>query len=135
MTAFAIGVDLGGTNLRIAAVDADGNMLEKVTTSTQVARGRDHVINEMSAAIRDLAAKFRSRGDMMGSGIGVPGIIDMDSGMLRESPNLPGWHDYPVRDEIEKRLSAPVILENDANAAAMGAKWLGDARDVESRGM
>jgi glucokinase len=135
MPSFAIGVDLGGTNLRIAAVDTEGNMLEKITTSTKVARGRDFVISEMSDAIRDLAAKFRSRGAMLGSGIGVPGIIDMDTGMLRQSPNLPGWHDYPVRDEIEKRLSAPVILENDANAAALGEKWLGAARDVNSMGM
>ncbi len=128
MTAFAIGVDLGGTNLRIAAVDDSGQLMEKMTTGTQVARGRDHVIDEMSAAIRELAAKFKSD-PLLGIGIGVPGIIDMETGMLRESPNLPGWHDYPVRDEIEKRLGTRVILENDANSAALGEKWLGAARD------
>ncbi len=128
MTAFAIGVDLGGTNLRIAAVDDSGRLMEKMTTGTQVARGRDHVIDEMTAAIRELAAKFKSD-TLLGIGIGVPGIIDMETGMLRESPNLPGWHDYPVRDEIEKRLGTRVILENDANSAALGEKWLGAARD------
>jgi glucokinase len=128
MTAFAIGVDLGGTNLRIAAVDDTGRLMEKMTTGTQVARGRDHVIDEMSAAIRELAAKFKAD-TLLGIGIGVPGIIDMETGMLRESPNLPGWHDYPVRDEIEKRLGTRVILENDANSAALGEKWLGAARD------
>ena len=50
--------------------------------------------------------------------------------MVRESPNLPGWSDYPVRTEIEKRLGAPVILENDANVAAFGEKWLGAGRHV-----
>ena len=128
MTAFAIGVDLGGTNLRIAAVDDTGRLMEKMTTGTQVARGRDHVIDEMTAAIRELAAKFKAD-TLLGIGIGVPGIIDMETGMLRESPNLPGWHDYPVRDEIEKRLGTRVILENDANSAALGEKWLGAARD------
>ena len=128
MTAFAIGVDLGGTNLRIAAVDDGGKLLEKMTTGTQVARGRDHVLDEMTAAIRELAAKFKAD-TLLGIGIGVPGIIDMETGMLRESPNLPGWHDYPVRDEIEKRLGTRVILENDANSAALGEKWLGAARD------
>ena len=132
MPSFAIGVDLGGTNLRVAAVDDSGNLLEKVTSGTAVGKGRDHVIHEMATVILGLAAKFQSVGALAGIGVGVPGIIDMTTGMLRESPNLPGWHDYPVRDEIEKRLKAPVILENDANAAALGEFWLGAARDHDS---
>jgi glucokinase len=128
MSSFAIGVDLGGTNLRIAAVDADGNLLEKVTTGTQVSKGRDFVIGEMTDAIKVLIGKFSTNRNLEGVGIGVPGIIDKRTGMLRESPNLPGWDDYPVRDEIEQRLSAPVILENDANVAAFGEGWLGAAR-------
>lgn len=130
MADFAIGVDLGGTNLRIAAVDDSGRLLEKVTTGTQVALGRDHVINEMCDAILHLAAKFHPASHLRGIGIGVPGIIDMATGLLHESPNLPGWEDYPVRDEIERRLNTRVILENDANSAAMGEKWLGAARDA-----
>jgi glucokinase len=55
--------------------------------------------------------------------------------MVRESPNLPGWSDYPVRNEIEKRLQAPVILENDANVAALGEKWLGAGRHVGDMAM
>ena len=130
MDKFAIGVDLGGTNLRIAAVDHNGRILEKITLGTEVARGRDHVIDEMCIAVRELSAKHRDAGKLAGIGIGVPGIIDMQTGMLRESPNLPGWHDYPVRNEIERRLGTPVILENDANAAALGEKWLGAAKAV-----
>ncbi len=130
MPNFAVGVDLGGTNLRIAAVDESGRLLEKVTTGTQVILGRDHVIAEMCAAVLHLSAKFEDGSHLSGIGIGVPGIIDMSTGMLRESPNLPGWNDYPVRDEIERRLNTRVILENDANAAAMGEKWLGAARSV-----
>ena len=132
MPSFAIGVDLGGTNLRIAAIDEQGALLEKVTLGTHVARGRDHVITEMCDAIRELAAKFSRAGRMIGAGIGVPGIIDQRTSMLRESPNLPGWANYPVRDEIERRLGAPVILENDANAAALGEAWLGAARGMDS---
>ena len=131
MTTLAIGVDLGGTNLRIAAVDSTGKVLEKITTSTQVARGRDQVIDEMCTAIQEIVAKQRDAGELAGIGIGVPGIIEMQTGMLRESPNLPGWHNYPVRDEIQRRLKTTVVLENDANAAAMGEKWLGAAADVD----
>ena len=132
MPSFAIGVDLGGTNLRVAAVDDSGKLLEKVTSGTEVARGRDAVIDAMTTVILDVAKKFQHVGPLAGIGVGIPGIIDMRTGMLRQSPNLPGWHDYPVQDEIERRLKSPVILENDANAAALGEKWLGAARDWPS---
>src|SRR5260370_20863823 len=86
----------------------------------------------MCAAIRQLSVKFSSLGRLEGIGIGVRGIIDMETGVVRKSPNLPDWVDYPVCEEIEGRLQTNVILENDANVAALGEKWLGAARDVES---
>jgi glucokinase len=135
MNNFAIGVDLGGTNLRIAAVDGQGTLLEKVTLGTKVSLGRDHVIDDMCQAIEHVLEKYRASATVMGIGIGVPGIIDMQSGLLRESPNLPGWADYPVRAEIEQRLKTVVILENDANVAALGEKWLGAARDFDHMAM
>jgi glucokinase len=132
---FSIGVDLGGTNLRIAAVDADGRLLEKLTLGAEVKRGRDFVINEMCNAIQALRTKYRDSSELVGIGIGVPGFIDMAAGMVMESPNLPDWTSFPVRDEIERRLGTTVILENDANSAAMGEKWLGAAREYEHMAM
>ncbi len=130
MPDFSIGVNLGGTNLRIAAVTTTGDLLEKITLGTKVALGRDHVITEMCDAIQRLSAQYKASGKLLGAGIGVPGIIDMPTGMLRKSANLPGWEDYPVRAEIERRLNARVVLENDANVAALGEQWLGAARGV-----
>ena len=127
---FSIGVDLGGTNLRVAAVDAQGKLLEKVTLGTRTASGREAVLHDMCDAIRSLVAKH-SNYALKGIGIGVPGILDLRAGVLRESPNLKCWAGFPVRAEIEKCLGAQVILENDANAAAFGEHWLGAARDVE----
>ncbi|SRR5713226_6871478 len=135
MPDFSIGVDLGGTNLRIAAVSSEAQLLEKVTLGTKVALGRDHVINEMCDAIQRVSAKYRGSGSFLGAGIGIPGIIDMEAGMLRKSANLPGWSDYPVQAEIERRLGARVFLDNDANVAALGEKWLGAARDVSNMAM
>ena len=135
MPNFSIGVDLGGTNLRIAAVSQQGDLMEKVTLGTRVALGKDHVIRGMCNAIRLLAAKYRDTSTLQGIGIGVPGIIDMRTGMLRESPNLPGWAETPVQSEIESRLGTRVILENDANVAALGEKWLGAAREVDDMAM
>ena len=132
---YSIGVDLGGTNLRIAAVDCDGKLLEKLELGAEVSRGRDFVITEMCKAIDTLKQKHHGSGQLVGIGIGVPGFIDMAAGMVMESPNLPDWKSFPVRDEIEKRLGAPVILENDANSAAMGEKWLGAAREYDNMAM
>jgi glucokinase len=135
MNDFSIGVDLGGTNLRIAAVDVNGRLVEKVTLGTKVSLGREHVLNDMCEAIQHLAEKYKNSSSMLGIGIGVPGIIDMQTGLLRESPNLPGWAEYPVRAEIERRLNTVVILENDANVAAFGEKWLGAAKEFDDMAM
>ncbi|MFZ1132444.1 MAG: ROK family protein [Terriglobales bacterium] len=135
MNKLSIGVDLGGTNLRIAAVDEQGTLVEKVTLGTKVSLGRDHVIDDMCDAIQRVSEKYKDAAPLLGIGIGVPGIIDMQTGLLRESPNLPGWADYPVRAEIERRLKTIVVLENDANVAALGEKWLGAAKDYPDMAM
>ena len=132
MIGYAIGVDLGGTNLRVAAVDEQGRMLEKRTTATAELGGSEGVVVRMCEHIADLSTKFKGSGALRGIGIAIPGIIDLNSGIVRESPNLPGWYDYPVREEIERRLGTRVILENDANAAAMGEFWIGAAREFDS---
>ena len=135
MPDYAIGVDMGGTNLRIAAITTEGKLLEKITLGVKLALGRDYVIGEMCDAIHRLTEQYRESGNFVGAGIGVPGIIDVEAGMMRKSANLPGWSDYPVRDVIERRLGARVFLENDANVAALGEKWLGAARDVDNMAM
>jgi glucokinase len=135
MNRISIGVDLGGTNLRIAAVDEQGALLEKVTLGTKVSLGRDRVIDDMCDAIQRVSVKYKDSAPLLGIGIGVPGIIDMQTGLLRESPNLPGWADYPVRAEIERRLNTIVVLGNDANVAALGEEWLGAAKGFADMAM
>ena len=135
MPDFSIGVDLGGTNLRIAAITTEGRLLEKISLPAMLALGRDHVIDEMCGAIRRLSDQHRGSGRFLGAGIGVPGVIDMEAGMVRKSANLPGWTDYPVRDEIERRLGARVFLNHDAKVAALGEQWLGAARGVDNMAM
>jgi glucokinase len=135
MRVYSIGVDLGGTNLRIAAVDGGGKLLEKLTTGAEIQRGRDFVIDEMCNAIQSLVAKYRDSGQLVGIGIGVPGFIDMDTGTVMRSPNLPDWVKFPAREQIERKLGTTVILENDANSAAMGEKWLGAGRNIDDMAM
>lgn len=130
MSEYAIGVDLGGTNLRAAAVDEHGTMLDKIAGSTHLKAGRDAVIADMVQSIETLRARLGEH-RLAGVGVGVPGFILIDKGVIVGSNNMPEFDHYPVRDDIERRLGAKVILENDANAAALGEKWMGAGRDVD----
>jgi glucokinase len=130
MSEYSIGVDLGGTNLRAAAIDSQGKMLDKIAGNTALEAGRDAVIDDMVQSIEKLRASLGEH-NLRGVGIGLPGFILIDKGIIVGSNNMPEFENYPVRDEIEKRLGAKVILENDANAAALGEKWMGAGREVE----
>ena len=130
MAEYSIGVDLGGTNLRAAAIDRSGRILEKVSGETKLSAGRDAVVADIVASIVKLRAQCGAE-QLAGVGIGVAGFILMDKGIITDSPNLPGFENFAIRDEIERLLQAPVLLENDANAAALGEKWMGAGREVD----
>ncbi len=130
MPEYSIGLDLGGTNLRAAAIGRAGTMLDKITGSTQFSEGREAVMSDMVRAIALLREKHGVAG-LAGIGIGVPGFISLKEGIIRNSPNLPFLENFPIREEIEHRLGTFVILENDANAAALGEKWMGAGRGLE----
>jgi glucokinase len=126
---YSIGVDLGGTNLRAAAIGADGAMLDKIAGSTPIDAGPEAVISDICAAVESLRARLGQE-NLAGIGAGVPGSIRMEEGVIGAWPNMPAFNGYPVRAEIEKRIGAKLFLENDANAAALGEHWRGAGRGV-----
>jgi len=130
MPQYSIGVDLGGTNLRAAAIDRNGKLLGKVEGATQLSAGRDAVVSDIVASIMRLRADGGAE-HLIGVGIGTPGFLAIEEGIIRHSPNLPGFDNFAIRDEIERLLQAPVLLENDANVAALGEKWMGAGREVD----
>jgi glucokinase len=130
MADYTIGMDLGGTNLRAAAIDKSGKMLDKVAAATNYVEGREAVLHDIVTAISLLRDRHGAAG-LAGIGVGVPGFIRMKEGVITNSNNLPYLEGVPIRDEISRRLGTTVILENDANAAAMGEKWIGAGRDVD----
>jgi glucokinase len=129
MPAYSIGVDLGGTNLRAAAVSAEGVIFETISGRTAIQDGPKAVVGDMVTSIEELHRRMQGQ-TLAGIGIGVPGFIRLETGIIAGWGNAPAFNGYPIRDEIEQMLGYKVILENDANAAALGEKWVGAGKDV-----
>jgi glucokinase len=128
MSSFSIGIDLGGTNLRAAAFDASGNLLARRVRSSDHHLGPEAVVEGIGSLVDQLLSELpQSSGpnSLLGVGVGVPGIIDMAKGEIAISPNLQTLNGFPIKAAIERRLRTPVVLENDANAAAIGEAWTG----------
>lgn len=123
--AAAIGVDLGGTNLRVGIVDQNGNILENLKRPTLANEGKEKVIDRIIGSLTEaLTLSSQLSRDIRGICIGVPGFLDLKRGIIRESPNLPGWKDVALKEEIKKRADFPtVLLQNDANIFTYG-EWL-----------
>ncbi len=127
---FFIGVDLGGTKMRAAAVDAAGRIMavaQGPTDPQDAGRGVDALVG----LIRTVGDEARPRaGEQVGPravGVGAPGPLDAATGRLLNPPNLPGWHGTNLVGELSRRLELPVVLENDANVAALGEHRCGSA--------
>jgi glucokinase len=130
---FIVGVDLGGTNIVVGAMSVDGKhhyAMRSVPTSSELgAEGvADRIVAVIEGVILDTIAQTNSnRKDFMGVGIGAPGPLDRDKGLVIVAPNL-GWRNFPLRDRIGERLNLPATLDNDANCATVGEWWQGAAR-------
>jgi len=126
----AIGIDIGGTNLKIALVDGGGRIIAKRARPLDAARGPGSALAEAGDLVgRLLAEAGLKRGDAVGAGVGSPGPLDLRTGVIIRSVNLPGWRNVRIQASLADRLGLPVVLDNDANAAAYGEFWVGAGRE------
>jgi glucokinase len=123
MGSFAIGVDLGGTNLRVAAVTPEGERLETISLPTRLSAGPAAVLDDMAGAVAEIAKK--QTGELIGIGVGSPGPLELPAGVLHHPPNLPGFDGLNLRTELERRVGRPVQVDSDANLAAYGEALVG----------
>jgi glucokinase len=119
---YVIGVDLGGTQLRAILADPVGTVYTEVRVPTEAHRGPSAVIERIIECIVKVQAALPADGTLLGVGIGTPGPLDPDTGVVFTSPNMPGWHRVPLRDILIERTGLLVELGNDANVAALG-EW------------
>ena len=130
---YTIGIDLGGTNIKCAVCDETVTPLVRLSTETQADRGCEHVLERMVLLVDELLSKASlNRSDILGIGLGAPGPISYAEGMILNAPNLPGWVNIPLRQHFADATKLPIVLENDANAAAYGEFVSGAGRDVHS---
>jgi glucokinase len=128
----AIGIDLGGTNLKLAVLDGENRIVARLMVPTGGAEGHDAVIERMIDGVKSLRAENAAI-DVAGIGIGVPGEVDMESGITGDLPNLPGrWRNVPVGPAIAAATGLPVGMINDAKAFALAEYRLGAAAGVDT---
>ena len=131
MGVYSIGVDLGGTNLRIAAYSPEDGLKDTIQLSTRRPEGRDAVLLDLCEAVESLTARFGGSERCRGIGVATPGPMELPEGRLLNPPNLPGWENFQLRQELEKCLKRRVIVENDANVAALAECQLGQGSEFK----
>jgi glucokinase len=130
---FFVGVDVGGTNIKIGVVDDLGETLVYRRIPTQATSGPDEGARRMGQAVREMIVEAGLTLPYVARiGLGTPGTMDVGRGVLIHPHNLPGWHDFPIRDRLKDEAGLPVTYANDANAAAYGEFWIGSGRDFHS---
>lgn len=130
---YFLGIDLGGTNVKAGVVADNGEPLSKTSTPTRAADGPVSGVQRMCQTGTDaIAAAGLRLADIAAVGVATPGTMDIPAGMLLDPPNLPGWDNVPIRQQIGDHFDKPTTLQNDANAAAYGEYWAGAAREANS---
>ena len=134
MEQYAIGIDLGGTNIKAALVERDAGIVSATSTPTETERGAAHVLGRIIETAQALSEEAGPQARIAGIGIGAPGTIDWERTSLRYPPNIPGWEEIDLREALQERLGKKlhVIVENDANVAGLGSAHYGAGRPYDS---
>lgn len=130
---FFVGVDLGGTNIKLGLVDDLGQTIAWNSTSTQTELGPEDAAQRIGAAVRELVAAAGLKLEAVARvGLGTPGTLDLPRGVMINPMNFPGWGGFPLRDRVAHHCQRPVAFVNDASAAAYGEFWVGSGKSFHS---
>jgi len=127
---YAIGMDLGGTNIKTAIVHPENGIIKNFSRPTEASSGKEHVIQRMLDMISHTAEHCPE--EPVGVGIGLPGMLSLDRKTVKNPPNLPGWDVVPIADEILQGSGFKCRIENDANLAALGSSRFGVGQQYNS---
>jgi glucokinase len=130
---YYVGVDVGGTNIKVGVVDDEGRPLSWLSIATQPERGPQDAVNRMAAAVdQAIAQAGLTKQAIARVGLGTPGTMDVERGILLTPGNLPQWWHFAIRDALATASGLPVTFANDARSAAYGEYWAGSGRMFHS---
>jgi glucokinase len=128
---YIIGIDLGGTNLKVALINIKfGIVARQVLGTRRLSRKTDLIAAIVEAAQKIIRDNKLSKKDLIGVGLGLPGPVDVKKGIVHFFPNIPGWKEVRLKSILQKRLGLPVHLDNDANLMTLAEHRLGAARGL-----
>ena len=128
-----IGIDVGGTNVKIALVDENGKIIYSNSVPTYAKMGYEYTVNNIKQAISDLMKETNtSEKEIKGIGFDFPGQVDYKTGVVKLAPNIPGWVNIPIAKMIEEEFHIPTKIDNDVRCAALGEMMFGAGKDCEN---
>lgn len=128
-----LGIDVGGTNIKLGVVDDTGATVCYTKFPSQADQSPDSTIGQIKPMIENLLMDTKHNfEEIVAVGVGTPGPMDIAGGRLLTPYNMPGWHHFPIKERLEKALGKPVTYTNDAGAAAFGEYWIGSGRQYRS---
>ncbi len=128
-----IGIDVGGTNVKIALVNDEGQIIYSNSVPTRAEMGYEYTVNNIKQAIYDLLKETNlAAKDIQGIGFGFPGQVDYKQGIVRNAPNIPGWVEVPIAKLIEDEFNIPTRVDNDVRCAALGELNYGAGKGCEN---
>jgi len=129
---YVVGVDLGGTKILTALANLEGRILAKSRQLTKAKEGPEAIINQIVASIEEVTGKTNiDNNKIRAVGVGCPGPLNVEKGIIYNTPNL-NLKNVNIKEALEAKLTAPVFIENDANAAALGEKWFGAGQERDN---
>lgn len=128
-----IGIDVGGTNVKIALVDDNGKIIYSNSVPTYAKMGYEYTVNNIKQAIKDLMKETNTTpSDIEGIGFDFPGQVDCKTGVVKLAPNIPGWVNVPIAQMIEDEFHIPTRIDNDVRCAALGELKFGAGKGCEN---
>lgn len=128
-----IGIDVGGTNVKIALVDDNGKIIYSNSVPTYAKMGYEYTVNNIKQAISDLMKETNTTtSDIEGIGFDFPGQVDCKTGVVKLAPNIPGWVNVPIAQMIEDEFHIPTRIDNDVRCAALGELKFGAGKGCEN---
>lgn len=132
MEDLVIGVDVGGTKIAVGLIDRNANFIARDISYSHFRKPPDQVVDEIVRLIEQLLIKSnQDKSKITGVGLGIAGHVHSERGIVLTNSNMPDWDCYPLRDTLKSRLGLPVIIDNDANCAALGEFRYGAGRGAK----